>query len=184
VQLLRRLHDKLLAAYRIRWARVAFARSVGVQIGQDCRILGLRRETFGSEPYLVKIGDHVTITAGVRFITHDGGVWVFRDRAPDVDVFRPIVVGNNVFIGINSTLMPGVTVGDNCVIGAGSVVTRDVPAGTVALGVPAKPVRDLESYWEKVQTEALHIRSFDPAAKREFLARHFREILGDRDGDS
>ena len=184
MQLLRRLYRKMLAAYQIRWARVAFARSIGVQIGRDCRILGLKRETFGSEPYLIRIGDHVTITFGVRFVTHDGGVWVFRGQAPDIDIFRPIVIGSNVFIGINSILMPGVTIGDNCVIGAGSVVTRDIPANTVALGSPARPLRDMESYWEKVQAEALHIRSLDPAAKRAVLTEHFRTVLTDEEGGS
>jgi acetyltransferase-like isoleucine patch superfamily enzyme len=142
------------------------------------------RKTFGSEPYLVKIGDHVTITFGVRFVTHDGGVWVFRDRERDIDIFRPIIIGSNVFIGINSILMPGVTVGDNCVIGAGSVVTRDIPANTVAIGAPARPIRDLDSYWEKVQAEALYVRSLDPAAKRAFLTEHFRTALADEDSDS
>jgi len=62
---------------------------------------------FGSEPYLVRLGDHVSITAGVKFISHDGGVWVFRDRFPELDVFGPITVGSNVFIGINALIMPG-----------------------------------------------------------------------------
>ena len=57
---------------------VSYARRIGVRVGRDCRLIGIDRATFGSEPYLVSIGDHGTITDGVRFITHDGGVWVFR----------------------------------------------------------------------------------------------------------
>lgn len=53
----------------------------------------------------------------------------------------PIIIGNNVWIGGNVTFMPGVTVGDNVVVGAGSVVTKDIPSGTVAAGVPCKIIR-------------------------------------------
>ena len=107
---------------------------------------------FGSEPYLVTIGEHVEITAGCVFITHDGGMWSLREwdeRYKDLDVFDPIKIGNNVFIGNNSIILPGVTVGDNVVIGAGSVVSRDIPANSVAAGVPARVIRSLEEYGER-----------------------------------
>ena len=58
---------------------VDFARRLGVRVGHGCRFLGLKLGTFGTEPYLIKIGDHVTLTYGVKFINHDGGVWVFRE---------------------------------------------------------------------------------------------------------
>ena len=151
-----------------------YARSIGVQMGRDCRLLGLEFTTFGSEPYLVKLGDHVTITSGVRFITHDGGVWVFRKEHPNIDVIAPIVVGNNVFIGINSILMPGVTIGDDCVIGAGSVVTRDVASGAVVAGVPARPIQTIAEYWQKVEGRAVHIRSLPEVQKRALLVTNFR----------
>src|SRR5687767_986090 len=113
---------------RDRWRHyrdpVAHARSLGVRVGRDCRLISC---VFGSEPYLITLGDHVSAT-NVAFVTHDGGVWVFRDRWPEADLIAPITVGNNVFIGANATIMPGVTIGDNVVIGAHSVVTRDVPS--------------------------------------------------------
>jgi acetyltransferase-like isoleucine patch superfamily enzyme len=59
----------------------------------------------------------------------------------------PIVIGDHVWIGTNSLVLKGVTVGDGAVVAAGSVVTRDVPASTLVAGVPAKPVRTIE-HWQ------------------------------------
>ena len=56
---------------------------------------------------------------------------------------KPIVVGDNVWLSSGAILCPGVTIGDDTVVGAGAVVTRDLPAGVVALGVPARPVREI-----------------------------------------
>ena len=55
----------------------------------------------------------------------------------------PIRIGNNVWIGAHSMVLPGVTIGDNAVIGAGSIVTRDIPANTVAVGNPCRVVREI-----------------------------------------
>src|SRR3954452_3955106 len=107
---------------------VAFARSKGVTIGERCRLIGC---DFGSEPYLVTLGDHVSATS-TSFITHDGGAWVFRDRRPDGDLIAPITVGSNVFFGSGVTVLPGVSIGDDVVVGAGAVVSRDLPSGCVA----------------------------------------------------
>lgn len=148
------------------------ARSQGVTIGRDCRLL-CRLGTFGGEPYLVSLGDHVTITFGVRFITHDGGVWVFRSKHPNIDVIDSIRIGNNVFIGINSIILPGVTIGDNCVIGAGSVVTKDVEAGSVVAGVPARRIKSLEEYWKSVEAKAVYIRHLPDDEKRRVLMEKF-----------
>ena len=152
---------------------VRFARELGVQIGNDCRLIGVSASTFGSEPYLVKIGDHVTVTGGVRFVTHDGGVWVFRHIHPDLDVVAPITIGDNVFIGLNAILLPGVNVGNNSVIGAGAVVTRDIPSDCVAVGVPARPICSIEAYWRKVEQKALFIRSLPQDEKRALLRNRF-----------
>ncbi|MGH0032259.1 MAG: acyltransferase [Myxococcota bacterium] len=165
--------------WRIHRDPVGWARSQGVTVGERCRLLGIDRGTFGSEPYLVRIGDHVTVTGGVRFVTHDGGVWVFRDEFPDIDVIAPIVIGSNVFVGLGSILMPGAEVGDNTVIGAGSVVVGSVPADCVAVGVPARPLRSRDEYRERVLPDAFHIRSMSPEEKRRHLVEHFQSVLED-----
>ena len=86
----------------------------------------------------VVIGDRTQIGPGVQILTADHP----RDaagRASGLEFGRPIRIGRNVWIGGGAIILPGVSVGDDAVIGAGSVVTRDIPAGATALGNPARP---------------------------------------------
>ena len=85
----------------------------------------------------VDIGDMTQIGPGVQILTADHP----RDpslRAQGLELGRPVRIGKNVWIGAGALLMPGVTVGDDALIGAGSVVTRDVPAGVTVVGNPAR----------------------------------------------
>lgn len=154
---------------------VGYSRSLGMRVGKNCRILANPIKCFGSEPYLVTLGDYVTITSGVRFITHDGGVWIFRDKYPDAEVFGRITVGNNVFIGMNAIILPGVTIGDHCIIGAGAVVTQNIPSNYVAAGVPARCIKTTEEYWKDIHHKATYFRSLPPKEKRACIEKKFTE---------
>jgi len=169
----KRIRDFAAFAIIHRWDAVSYARSLGVKVGNDCRILDHPRSVFGSEPYLVSLGNHVTVASGVKFVTHDGGVWIFRGEHPDIDAFGPVRVGNNVFLGFNSLIMTHVTIGDNCVVGAGSIVTKSIAPNTVAAGCPARPICSTEEYWKKVQAKGVYIRSLCLEKKREILFRKF-----------
>ncbi len=173
--MIRRAIRFLIREWKIRRDPIAYTRSIGVQVGENCRLIGVDAGTFSSEPYLIRLGNRVTITAGVRFITHDDGVWLFLDEFPDLDIIAPIRVGNNVYIGINAIIMPGVTIGDNCIIGAGSIVTRDIPSGSVAVGSPARVIKTVDQYKEKALKDALRIRTLTPTKKREALIKKFIE---------
>lgn len=123
-----------------------YFRKQGSQIGEGC---SFNVQKLGVEPYLVKIGNHVTIAQGVKFITHDGGTWIFRDEIPDIQVFGPIVIEDNCVVGQNAILFPNIHIGKNSIIGAGSVVITDIPPNTIAMGVPARPFGSIEKYREK-----------------------------------
>ncbi len=144
------------------------ARELGVRVGSGCEILANPYSCFGSEPYLIQMGDHVRITAGVQFITHDGGVWIFRNspECADMDVFGRIKIGNNVFIGIRSIIMPGVEIGDNVCIAAGSIVTKNIPSGEVWGGVPARFIKTVDDYKEGVLRKCDRTKGLDPKEKR------------------
>src|SRR3989338_4277419 len=147
-------------------------------IGKGNRIY---TKNFGSEPYLVKIGNHCTIAAGVLFITHDGGTWVFRNEIPNLNVFGKIEIKNNCFIGITSIILPNISIGPNSVVGAGSVVTKDVPPNTVVAGVPARVICSIEEYKEKCinKWEALSLRGLRDSWEEQ-LKEYFWGCEGDR----
>lgn len=159
---------------RLRRDPVGFARSLGVRVGKDTQLLGTNLGTWGSEPYLITIGDHCLITAGVRFITHDGAIWVYRNEHPDIDRFGPVTIGNNVFIGTDAILLPGVTIGDDSVVAASAVVNRDVPPRTVVAGVPARPICTIDEYWQKNEPQFTHIHRRPEAEKRKLLLERFK----------
>lgn len=164
-----KIKEVFLRKFVFRGDNAAFARHLGATVGEGTKILTRPIELLGSEPYLVEIGRHVEITSGVRFITHDGGVWVLRGKHPDVDVFGKIVIGDNVFIGFNAIVMPGVVIGDNCVVGAGSVVTKSVPSGSVVAGVPAKVIRSLDDYTKSSLAKSLGTKKLSAEEKKKFL---------------
>lgn len=171
--ILNRAVSALYRQYRAKRDPVAYARRLGVTVGPGCWFPGFQAETFGSEPYLVTLGRRVLIANGVQFVTHDGGAWLFREEFPGVDVVAPITVGDDVMLGFRAIVMPGVTIGSRVVVGAGSVVTKDVPDGTVVAGVPARVVRDFDDYRARVLANAINVGDLPPAAKHAVLREKF-----------
>lgn len=90
------------------------------------------------------IGAHTRIAPNVSFYTTYHPIDP-EARKNSTILAKPIVIGENVWIGGNSVILPGVTIGDNSVIGAGSVVTKDIPPNCVAVGNPAKVIKHIEN---------------------------------------
>jgi acetyltransferase-like isoleucine patch superfamily enzyme len=134
----------LIRIIRSLW--LARLKAAGLQIAKDCRVIGF--PSFGSEPYLISIDQHVTVSLGVTFVTHDGGTFVFRSQPSYQKVIRygRITIHKNCFIGTRATVLPGVEIGPNSVVAAGAVVTKTVPPNSVVAGVPARVVGTVSEY--------------------------------------
>lgn len=135
-----------------------YAKAIGVKIGKGTKFV--RLPSFSSEPWLISIGENSYISSDVCFVTHDGGRWVLDNLYPEEKPFYKIgkiSIGNNVFIGMKVLILPNVQVADNCVIGGGSVVTKNIPKGEVWAGVPARFVCTIEEYKKRMQQHTLDI---------------------------
>jgi len=100
----------------------------------NCVILDAAKVTFGDNVF---VGPNCAFYTAIHPIDP-------KERAAGIETAKPIRVGNNVWFGGNATVLPGVTIGDNCVIGAGSVVVKDIPDNSVAVGNPCRVVRSIK----------------------------------------
>jgi acetyltransferase-like isoleucine patch superfamily enzyme len=139
---------------RLRRDPVRYFRSRGVEIGEGVEIFGANLFTFGSEPYLVSIGNQVTISHNVDFVTHDGGLRIARDKYPNAYLYGRIQVADRCFLGAHCILLTG-----------------EIPSGVVAIGVPAKPVKSVEEYIQEKRHLWIDTRGLTLDAKRELLRR-------------
>lgn len=130
---------------------VAYLRSLGMVIGDNSVIYSPKHCVIdGTRPWMIEIGNNVSITEGVTILTHGYDWSVFKGMYGDVlGSAGRVKIGNNVFIGMNSTILKGVTIGDNVVIGANSLINKNVPDNCVVVGNPQRVVCDIDSYLEK-----------------------------------
>lgn len=128
-----------------------FLRKKGVKLGKNTYwgyIKTINIDT--SRPSLVEIGDNVRIDTGMTILTHDYPTWVFKHVYNDfINSSGKVKIGNNVYFAQYCTVLKGVTIGDNCIIGFGSIITKDIPPNSVAVGRPAKVISTLEEYYKK-----------------------------------
>jgi acetyltransferase-like isoleucine patch superfamily enzyme len=150
-----------------------YGKYYGCKVGKNVRITGWLH--FPTEAFLISIGDDVTLTNNITFHTHDGGVGILRKEIKGINVFGKIAIGNNVFIGSNTTILPNVRIGDNVVVGASSVVTKDVPDNVVVAGNPAKIINTLEVYKEKALLKAMFLNVSDENLRREQIQDFFNK---------
>ncbi|MFA0448941.1 acyltransferase [Vibrio breoganii] len=143
----------------------SFARKYGVTIGSNCKV---STRNFSSEPYLITIGDNVRIAQGVKFFTH-GGLIPFRKENPTLDIFGKISVGDNVHIGDGAFILPGVKIESNCIIGAGSVVSKSVPTGSVVAGNPARIVSTLDDFLDRANVISFGTKGMSFEEKKDVL---------------
>lgn len=157
--------------------KVKFLRKQGMKVGEKCHFNSM---SFSTEPYLIELGDKVTISAGCDLVTHDGAVKCFRGEISDADIFGKIVIGNNVFIGINCTILPNTFIGDNCIVGAGSVVRGKFAEGSVIVGNPARAVMKMsfQKFLYMQNPGLIMTHNLTDKQKANIVKDHFLKIEG------
>lgn len=160
--------QKLCLRYGSQETVIRTLRAMGVRIGEGCRIY---TSNFGTEPWLIRIGNRVCISNDVTFVNH-GLVWPFEEKYESLTAFGPIVIEDGCQIGVRATILPHVTIGANAIVGACSVVTKDVPPNTVVAGNPARALCPLEDYEQKCVARHIPIPK-DREAARRVLEAHF-----------
>lgn len=158
---------------------IKYWKNKGLIVGTDCEIY--RSASFGSEPYLITLGNHVRVNDGVNFITHDGGVWVLREylkisNSEKIDLFGRIIIGNNVHIGTNAIIMPNVTIGDNCIIGCGAIVTKNIPNNSIVIGVPARVIKTIDEYTIQHIKEFDYTKYMSDDEKKDYLLKKYKNV--------
>lgn len=169
--MLRKVYRKIYAAIVGKLSPVKYAQKIGVNMTGTVHIYG--KVSWGTEPWIITIGNNVHLTDGVKFVTHDGGTLLYRDAIPDLEITKPIIIGDKVYIGNNVIILPGVKIGNNVVIGAGAIVSKSIPDNSVAVGVPAKVIKSADEYLEKIKKESLHLGHLKGQEKDAALMQHF-----------
>ena len=135
----------------------------GVKIGKDCLLCS---SPMTREPYLINIGNNVTVSTNVTFVTHDNSIKLLYPEKSDV--FGKIVIGNNCFIGENVTILYGVTLADNIIVAAGSVVTKSFRNSNIIIGGnPAHIINTWDKFSEKIKDNVITRKEMENCKERD-----------------
>lgn len=130
---------------------INYLREKGIKIGKGTIIFSPKNSHIDiSRPKLLEIGENVFLHRGTTILTHDFVSGAFVNK---FNTFIPshakIKIGNNVYLGENVSILKGVTIGNDVIIGYGSIVTKDIPSNSVAVGIPAKVISTFDEYFSK-----------------------------------
>ncbi len=134
----------LLAPFNSKKVRPMILRCMGCKVGKGV-FIGDNVSVDKNFPELITIGDNSYITGGTTLLCHKRDISKYRKGAKLFDLpykKGPIIIGPGCSTGTNTLILPGVTIGEGAVIGAGSLVTKDVPAWSLAVGRPAKVIKE------------------------------------------
>lgn len=170
---------------------IDYLRSCGCEIGNNVFFLSPQTTCIDTtRPWLVTIGNNCTFLENFLLLTHDRVSRCFGNVYHEfLPSSGPVTIGNNVYFTRNCTVLKGVTIGDNCIIGFGSVVTKNIPANSVAVGAPARVICTLEEYYEKRKkqsyNEAMNLARiiYRKTGKRPTVEQMFEEFPMWMEGD-
>lgn len=136
---------------------IKYLKKIGIKIGVETKIYSPRNIIIDEQkPWLIDIGNNVQITDGVRILTHGYDWSTIKVKTGKVlGSSGKIRIGNNVFIGVNTTILKGVTIGDNIIIGANSLVNKNCIEEGVYAGNPARYIMSLDEYTKKRESKQL-----------------------------
>lgn len=157
----------------------SYLKSKGVEVGKGTYFFDpISTQIDVNRPYLLSIGKYCKITKDTQILTHDYSSSVFRlaNGGTTVNSAKKTIIGNNVFIGVRSIILPGANIGDNVIIGAGAVVSGKVPSNVVVAGNPARIITDLSTHADKRREKLL--------SEAVFYAKEFFEASGNYPGIS
>ena len=144
-RLLNMMDWAILEPFNPRKLRPIILRKLGCKVGKDVFVGDFVRVDL-SHPDMITIDDHAHIASGVRLLCHQRDMrdyCIGDDYAKLGYIIKPIHLCKGSLVGMDSFIMPGVTIGEGAIVGAGSLVTKDVPAWTIATGRPAKVVKEI-----------------------------------------
>jgi len=130
----------------------------GVTIGEGCHIMGGVQFDYGHAQHIF-IGNNVTIAPGAYILAHDASTFIHLDNTRIGKVY----IKDNVFIGARAIILPNITIGENSIIGVGSIVTKSIPKNVVAVGNPAKVICTLDAFLSRKKEEMKHVPVFSEA---------------------
>jgi acetyltransferase-like isoleucine patch superfamily enzyme len=159
--MIKKLFNKLVQLYHLSNERrfIKYLQAKGIIIGNNTKFYGgVKSINIDiTRPSLIEIGENVAFNQNFTLLTHDFVSKVFLHK---YDEFLPssgkVKIGNNVSFGQNCTVLKGVTIGDNCFIGFGSVVTKNIPDNSIAAGIPAKVICSIDEYYEKRKIQCVY----------------------------
>jgi acetyltransferase-like isoleucine patch superfamily enzyme len=159
------------------------AKFLGVCYGENCNF---GTKSFGSEPYLIEVGNNFYSSSSVQFITHDGSVNVLRNiykEYKNIDLILPIKIGNNVFLGYGCIVLPGTIIEDNVIVGAGSIIKGNLKENSVYAGTLAKYICSLDKYVEKNHKLFMQTKNMSMPKKEIYIKKIFNDIVNIPSGE-
>jgi acetyltransferase-like isoleucine patch superfamily enzyme len=167
-------HKRSVSAY------INYLRKKGIRIGSNCTMRHFRTVRIDiSRPSLITIGNDVSFNKDFELLTHDfaGGVFI-RKYNDFIPAHKRVEIGNNVRFGAKCIVLSGAKIGDNCFIGAYSLVNKEIPSNSIAVGIPAKVICTIDEYYAKRKTQYIeeimdYARSIQERFGRKPLVQEF-----------
>lgn len=154
---------------------IRYYRKIGMTIGENTHLFS---RILTGEPYLISIGSNCTIATNVSLLTHDASIGAIVGRDKYSDLCGKITIGNNCFIGDKAIIMYGVSIADNVIVAAGSVVTKSVSdSGVIVAGVPAKIIGRVDEFTAKYENQFLSLHGLKSDERKKYILDHSKKLV-------